>query len=601
MARKKRLNVNGVLTGKSVNLKKEDCSIPSIQLKTALYARLSVEDNGKEDGESLENQIDLLKAFVKGKKEFEDWKLYTDNGVTGTVFNRPAFNEMIEDMKAGKIQCIIVKDLSRLGRNYLEAGSYIEQIFPFYHLRFISVLDGYDSFAEDATDIETMMPVKNLMNDFYAKDISRKVCSTFRAQQNKGMYIGSFAPLGYKKDPDDMYHLVIDPETADLVKSIFSWKLQGKSLGKIVRMLNDSGVPTRFRRLYEDGLVQSTRYKNSLWTRKNVKALLTNEVYIGCIVSGKEVSYLAEGYHKKKNDPERWIRHKNMHEPIISEKEFDKVQRMLEEAEQRYWSHYKTYECERDDNLFKGKIRCGLCGEGMGLIKQLNRDRQGNPKKLHSFYECRKYQITTHVNCKDNKVDKAVLDEIVLNELKLQLHILLDLNQANQFLKLFEEKAKPDHVKMELQKMEQSLAKNACLYQELYEDYRNGIIDDTDYMRLRKQAGIQKKQLNKSLKQLKNIQNRNMEKEKKKEQLVQQVGEYIDVPELSKKMVDTFIERIDLYDGKKIKITYKFSDELQELRKEIAQGKRGLTWLRNLQYTFVYQKKMMMSKALQKR
>lgn len=168
-------------------------------------------------------------------------------------------------------------------------------------------------------------------------------------------------------------------------------------------------------------------------------------------------------------------------------------------------------------------------------------------------------------------------------------------------MRLFEDKSKPDHVKLELQKTEQSLAKNTCLYQELYEDYRNGIIDDTDYMRLRKQAGLQKKQLKKSLKQLKSIQNRNMEKEKKKEQFVQQVDEYVDVPELSKEMVDTFIERIDLYEGKKIKITYKFTDELQELKKEIAQGKRGQTWLRNLQYTFVYQKKMMMSKALQKR
>ena len=240
MARKKRLNTATVLGT-------EPASVPNLTTmagySTAAYVRLSMEDSGKIDGYSLQNQEALLMEFINSHSDLHLHKMYVDNGFTGTQFERPAFEEMMQDMRDGIINCIVVKDLSRLGRNYLEAGNYLEQIFPFFKVRFISITDGYDSISPDFTDEALIIPLRNIINEGYAKDISIKVSSAFETRKKQGKYMAKNPVYGYLKDPEDKNHLVIDPEASLIVKRIFQMRLDGTSLGKIAKMLNDEGIP----------------------------------------------------------------------------------------------------------------------------------------------------------------------------------------------------------------------------------------------------------------------------------------------------------------------------------------------------------------------
>ena len=210
--------------------------------RTALYVRLSVEDNGK-DADSIENQIAFLESYVSGCPDLSKVELFVDNGYTGTNFQRPEFNRMMETVQAGVIDCIVVKDLSRLGRNYIETSQFVEKICPFYGLRFIAVNDSFDTSAV-TNAAQLSMALSNIVNDYYAKDISRKVTSALQTKMERGDYIGNYAPHGYCKDPENKNHLVIDPETAPVIRQIFQWRSEGVSYMGINRRLNEAGIPS---------------------------------------------------------------------------------------------------------------------------------------------------------------------------------------------------------------------------------------------------------------------------------------------------------------------------------------------------------------------
>ena len=211
--------------------------------RTALYARLSADEHCRAEGTTIDNQLYLLREYVKDKPYLQVVDEYYDDGVTGTKFDRPDFNRMIADMRAGKIDCIIVKDLSRLGRNYLEAGDYLEKIFPFFGIRFVAITDGYDSSCPNLTEDGLIVPLKNLINDIYAKDLSRKVSSAFLMKQKQGKFIGMSAPYGYMKSPEDHNKLIVDEDVREIVWNIFHWRAEGESLTTIARRLNDCDIP----------------------------------------------------------------------------------------------------------------------------------------------------------------------------------------------------------------------------------------------------------------------------------------------------------------------------------------------------------------------
>ena len=279
-----------MLKADNIQVKKRKQSDKNKIWQAALYLRLSREDGDKEESDSVVNQKELLNQFISLEPDIVVYDVYVDDGWSGTNFERPDFIRMMQDMKEGKVNCVIVKDLSRFGRNYIDVGQYIEKIFPLLDIRFISVTDNLDSVKNPQTMNTIMVPFKNLINDEYCRDISNKVRSSLDMKRKQGKHIGSFACYGYQKDPEDHNHLVIDEEAAEVVRDIFQWYISGMSILSISQKLNAMGVPNPscYKKIH--GLKYKNRYENigmGKWPDSSVRRILGNQMYIGNLVQGK--------------------------------------------------------------------------------------------------------------------------------------------------------------------------------------------------------------------------------------------------------------------------------------------------------------------------
>ena len=299
--------------------------------------------------------------------------IYIDNGFSGTNFERPAFQKMMEDAKRGKINCIIVKDLSRFGRSYLEAGNYLEKIFPFLNIRFISVTDHFDTFAvissEDVRGVANgiEIPLKNIINEVYAKDISRKVGSAIEIQKREGRYGGGVAPYGYKKSSTVKGKYEVDEEAAEVVRYIFRLRSEGYGYCSIVKILNEKGIKSPSAYRYEKGIVRNEKGSNVLWKIYAIEDMLRDEVYLGNMVRGKTHSAMHKGEKRHYVPRAEWVIVPGTHEPIVSKELFEAVQAVNEKKAQEHKDNLeKAKENPKRDNLFKGKIFCGDCGITMG-------------------------------------------------------------------------------------------------------------------------------------------------------------------------------------------------------------------------------------------
>ncbi len=289
--------------------------------QAALYIRLSVEFNSGR-GDSLETQRQIMEAYAALQPDIAVVEVYVDNGITGRSFERPAFEKLLADVDSGKINCIHVKDLSRLGRSTIDTGYYIEKYFPLRHVRFIAVNDQYDSEEADNSS-HILVPLKNMMNEAYAADISKKVWAQQRQSMKEGAFVGGRPPYGYKKAPDNCHKLLVNEETAPIVRQIFRWAAEGTALGQIVRRLNERGVLTPGLYMVKCGMAQSSKCAGGgKWTTWTVQRILVDQVYLGDMVQGKSK---VVGHKQFPVPPEEWIRVHNTHEPIISRELFAKV------------------------------------------------------------------------------------------------------------------------------------------------------------------------------------------------------------------------------------------------------------------------------------
>ena len=270
--------------------------------KAGGYIRLSVEDSGKLGADTIEIQKMLIQSYVEKQQDMNLCAVYCDNGRTGTNFERPGFDRLMQDVRAGKIDCVVVKDLSRFGRNYLETGTYLERIFPFLDVRFVAVNDNFDTLTAERSRDGYIIPLKNIMNEAYSKDISRKICPALASKQEKGEFIGSWAPYGYRKCTDDHHRIEPDPETAPVLQEIFQWRLEGMSYVQIARCLNNRGTPSPAQYHYINGHIKSERYSKSPWYAGTIKNMLSNEVYLGHMIQGRKRSGFCEGQKQKHCD-----------------------------------------------------------------------------------------------------------------------------------------------------------------------------------------------------------------------------------------------------------------------------------------------------------
>lgn len=566
MARKKRLNTTAVLTAGSVVATTVDEEV-STGYQTAAYVRLSMEDSGKIDGYSLQNQKDLLMSFINDHKELHLHKMYVDNGFSGTQFDRPAFDEMMEDMKAGRINCIVVKDLSRLGRNYLEAGNYLEQIFPFFKVRFISVTDGYDSITPDFTDEALIIPLKNIINEGYAKDISMKVSSALATRKRQGKFMCKVPLYGYLKDPADKNHLIIDPEAAPIVQRVFQMKLDGVSLGLIAKQMNDEGIPSPSKYFVLKGISKETKYLTSYWDRNTAKRMLTNRMYLGCLVYGKTVRSFARGIQRQDIASEDWQVIEGTHEPLVTEAIFNRVQELLEESSRQYQNH-ASYADGEVENLFRGMIRCGDCGSAMRMGK-FRRLIKGTDDEYtyYGIYECSKRKMIYDYSCPQKSIRKSNLDSAVEESIRYHIQMFLDVERVIADLnKKTSVRKAATGLQEQIKKKQRRVAKVEQMSCGIYEDYQDGILTETEYLNLRKGYANEVLMLTREIDDLLREQTQYEEDHRAVGSLAELAHQYKDFSVLTREIIETFISEVRVHTGGKLTITFRFEDEFEKLQ-----------------------------------
>lgn len=387
MARKSRKDqIRAVNSGQPLP---ETTPQPVEKIYTAVgYTRLSIlETRDRKDNEALQNQKTLIREYTQGQHNLKLLSIYEDNGETGTNFRRPGFESMMEAVCNGNADCIVVKDLSRFGRNYIEAGNYLEHVFPALGVRFISIGDGYDSADATTTDC-LVVALKNLMNQMYSKDISRKSGSVLREKIKRGEFIGGYASYGYVKDPEDRHRIIVDPEAAEVVRSIFQKKLEGVSNAAIVRWLNNSGILSPCCYRHQKGILLDHRYAQPKpWKAETVKKILHSQVYLGHMVQGHRRSEFYAGIPDRLLPQSEWVIVKNTHEAIISQEDFDRVQALCERKRMEYYANLGKYDhLGKSENILKGLVYCGDCGRPMVRYKQVVKG-----KKISYHYMCPHY------------------------------------------------------------------------------------------------------------------------------------------------------------------------------------------------------------------
>ena len=571
MARKKRLDVNEVL-----DRERAGCGLQEEQniYQTAGYIRLSIEDSGKTDGYSLENQEKLVRDYIADQQDMRLYRLYIDNGATGTVFQRPAFDEMMQDMKDGKINCIVVKDLSRLGRNYLEAGNYLEQIFPFFRVRFISITDGYDSNSPDVTDESLIIPLKNIINEGYAKDISLKITTSFESRKKQGQFMGRYPVYGYLKDPANKNHLIINPETCGIVRRIFQMRDSGMALGAIASQLNEEGIPSPARYLWIKGLSKEERHQDSYWDRINVKRLLTNKMYLGILVYGKERSSFAKGIKRQRVPESEWKYVPNAHEAIIDQELFDSVQKKLEDTKQNFLNMTGINEDYRPENLFRGRIHCSDCGGAMKMSKFVNTRKDGSIDR-YAVYECCRRKKLYDLSCPQRSIRKAVVDKTVEEAIRFHIRTFLDTEQIIAKLNRSPKgRAAASDIQNHIREKQRRISKIERLSTGIYEDYREGILNEEEYLAIRSRYGEEKEGLVKEVDALMLAEREHEANYHSTGSLADIVRKYAEFPEINREIVEAFIADIQVHTDSHLVITFAFEDEFQRLIDMAEQRRR---------------------------
>lgn len=515
----------------------------SILFNVAEYIRLSREDGDKVESDSIGNQRKLITDFLHGNEEFVLYDTYIDDGFTGTNFNRPEFIRMINDIESGKVNCVIVKDLSRFGRDYIETGKYLERYFPANDIRFISITDHIDSFRQ-AYDI--LLPIKNIFNEQYAKDISRKVHASMTTKQRAGEFIGAFASYGYKKSATDKNKLTIDANAANVVRKIFDLYISGCGKIKIASILNESGIacPSEYKKMNGEKYRNCNRLDTtSYWTYSTINHILQNQMYTGKMVQGKTCQHM-HGKAKTK-DKDDWIIVENTHEAIIDAETWDKAQSLLS-------CRTRKLDLNSNTSIFAGFLKCGDCGRA--LTKKI---RNGNVT-----YYCGSYVRTGRQICTPHPLPHQVIEKIILNDLKA---IIQNINNLHQIVEkqMHNCKGMKNIHKEENRYLETELQKIKRLKKSVYEDYKEDLISKEEYIMYRQEYQRKEDALNNQIVQLQKNHANQTAADMYNNPWIQRLMELKDIQELDRQIVIEMIHEIKVYENHKIVITYNFTDELK--------------------------------------
>ena len=520
--------------------------------KACIYTRLSRDDGDKPESDSIGNQRALIRDFIKHHPEIEVASEKSDDGYSGVNFERPGFNEMMDEIRAGKVDCIIVKDLSRFGRNYIEAGNYIERVFPFIGVRFIAINDGYDSIDKNQSD-SLIIPFKNLINDAYCKDISVKIRTQFEIKRKKGEFVGAFAVYGYLKDPDNHNKLIVDSYAAEVVQSIFQLKLEGFSNGDIAAKLNAQGILCPLEYKLSLGMKIQTnfrRHEKSVWSWTSVGRILRNEIYTGVLVQGKVST---PNYKIKKfvtKDESEWIRVEDSHEAIIDKETFLIIQKLLKMDARRSPGQDKVYP-------LSGYLVCADCGQSM------IRKKGGSKNNTYPYYVCSGHKL--HNSCKPHSIREDELISSVLSTIKWHIKVVADMKKMMNILEqLPREKRNVVNYNVQILKLREEVEKARNFKMKLNENLQDGLIDQDEYVLFNKNYSHKIADTEKTIRRLEREREDTLRRNVSKHNWADIFLKYRNLKELDRKAVVEMIEEIRVYEDKRIEVKFRYMAEFED-------------------------------------
>lgn len=516
--------------------------------RMAAYCRLSKDDGENRISESIENQMKLIREYVSKSNELEIADSYIDDGYSGLYFaNRPEFQRMMEDIYKRKIQGVITKDISRLGREHIETSNYIERIFPSLGVRYIAILDGVDSVQHSN---EELAQLKILFNDMYSRDISKKIRGALSAQKKQGQFMSGFAPYGYIKDPEDKHHFLIDKVAAKVVRKIFYMSLEGYSRDSIAKKLNQEGVltPSEYKRK-----VQGLKYTNALekskgkgWSYSTINVILKNRVYTGAMVQHKseKISYKVEKYQYIPEEQQYIV--EGMHEAIISKDTFEQVQKNRKKRTRTPGFRSEV----RKVNSYAGILVCGDCGYHLQRVT------------CRDGYECGTYHKKGNTICHSHFIKKEVLDSIVINEIQRQAELALKESDKDEILKAADSRKEHQRQYYEVDRQIERLQKELVAIQKYkkktYESYVDGVLDKEEYFSYKVEYEQQHKAIKEKIQLTEQEKNSFGEAEELYENWIEKFIKYGILSEVTREIVTELIEKIIVNGDKSIDILFKY-------------------------------------------
>ena len=535
--------------------------------KVAIYLRLSKEDDdlscssgAKSESNSISNQRKLIYDFMKLHPELELYDEYKDDGKSGSNFDRAEFQRMMKDIEAGKVNCVVVKDQSRFGRDYIDVGKYKEKIFPKLGVRFITINEGYDSLSATSSD-DLAFTINSFVYDFYIRDISTKIRTNLTAKKQNGEYAGAFVAYGYVKDSNDKSKLVVDQFAADVVRDIFRWKIEGLSPQNIAVRLNELGIPSPAEYKKLSGSNYKTSFQTSskaVWSHVSVRRILKNEIYLGVMIQGKRTTPNYKTKTVVTKAESEWLRVEGTHEAIISVRDFELVQELLRDD-----TH-----CRAGDvtvPVYAGRIYCGDCG-ATAVRKTVS-----YAGKRYVYYVCNANKHDKTV-CSRHSIREDILGQVIYQTVRHQIDLLLDVDKAlRQFENLSWEKHKLKQLDASIEIQEEVVRKNNTLRLGIYEDLRAGLLDRSEYESLKKELAERIAEATAAIEKLNKEKREILDGVSKQQSWIEQFRQYENVTELTRPMVIHLIERINIFEDSHIEIVFRHRNQIEEILQFISE------------------------------
>lgn len=534
--------------------------------RAALYIRLSKEDGDKSESYSVTSQREILKEYIKQHNDIELFDFYIDDGWSGTNFNRPSFQRMMQDIYDGKVNCVIVKDLSRFGRNYTDSGNYIDKVFVKLNIRFIAINNCVDTLSKSmnvATQCMTV-GVQNVVNESVSATTSVNVRFTLDISRRQGKFIGSFPTYGYLKSPDDHHKLIIDEEAAPVVRQVFKWFIEGKSVIGITKELNALGIPnpSTYKKL-KGWNYKHTSGKNNdgLWCDSTVRRMLSNEMYIGNMVQGKNtiISYKINQFKSiPKSD---WIIVENTHEPIIDRETFDKAQSLFNR-------NTRTAPTKTEVDLFAGFVKCADCHRAMS--KKTNKHSYGT----YEYYRCVTSRKMYSGACSPHSIRLDKLEQAVLVTIQTMIDTAIELDKVLEKISKNAEKRGESLAKKSMEKLvaQREQIKNMML--DLYPDWKSGAITQEEYLALKENMGEKVKKLDEKISDFERMLESDNTAQTAGNDFISHFKQYGKIDKLTRPILTELVDSIFVHSDGNITINFKFKDAYEQIVDYIEETKQ---------------------------